>query len=105
MINYINKKREIQALVDNGRMIIELQQDNLVTFFDVQSFDPSVASSTSSIDFNSFKRGVDINEFLNNSTIANSPVQFLSLFNQFIEREPKINMKFSNKYGWRQYYK
>lgn len=105
-INYNSKKKEISALVQLGHQILEFPEaPGISTFFCIQSFDPSSASSTASIDFNRMDKAIDINDFLANTTMAVNVVDFNNKFTQYIEREPKLNIKFSAEVQWKLYYR
>lgn len=105
MVNYNQKKQEIHNLVQAGNMILEFINGEHSTFFCIQGFDPSSASSTASIDFNQMTKAVDITDFLVNNLIAVNKQDFENRFKAFLEREPKMNIKFSNTIHWKIYYK
>lgn len=100
-MNYNTKKREISALVSLGFRILEvINSDNDSTFYSVDTFESSIFSTTSSVDFNHLV-GKDITEFLLNTNMTVNLIDLRGTFDSYLQKEVKMKIDFSNRFKWK----
>lgn len=99
MINYKDQRETIEAIMDNGKNILEIELGNESAFFIVDSFEPPINGASMSAPYLIF-RGFDATDFIVNNiyTEGNRNV-FLDKIVNLNERRRR-DYKFSSNYKW-----
>ena len=103
MVNYNTKRKEIIELIRLGYRLLEIiEPDGTSTFYNVDTFDSSVFSTTSSLDYNVLV-GKDVTEFLQNTGMIAIASELRSRYEAYLEKSLKMKVDFCNQFKWKLY--
>lgn len=101
MVNYSLKKEAINALVESGKNILEVEISGESRFFKVSSFEPPVGGSVSALPYMSFS-GIDVTEFIAADVFSEVDlVNYLARFDFKFQNKQEKSFMFSDNHVWR----
>lgn len=101
MANYSDKRLAIEALVESGKNVLEVEIGGQSRFFKVSSFEPPVGGSVSALPYMTFT-GIDVTEHILGDVFSQADVlSYLSRFDFKFQNQSEKKFMFSDNHIWR----